>query len=313
MKKVVTAYLLVLITFTANTQNLDSLLNTVSGPENNKVFATFKANRIVNIQSIETVKSGTLDFSIAHRFGNMGGASNGGVHTLWGLDNSDDIRISFDYGVTENLQLGLARSKRNEDINGLAKWRFLTQTTTNKIPFSAVLYSSAAFTPVKEDLLYAGVDSSAVKKMSHRFNYCTQLLLARKFNWRLSLELFASYHHRNFVKAYVNPSNNAVDKNGIFSIGLGGRFKFTRRAGIVFDYVYNFSEFRTDNKLYPHYNPLGIGIEIETGGHVFTITFSNSKGIIENDFIPNTTDEWLKGGFKIGFNISRVFTIVKPK
>jgi len=291
---------------------LDSM-NSATPPPPEEVTATFKANKIINAHSIETVKGGTLDFRVTHRFGNIGGGSGGGAHTLWGFDNSDDIRISFDYGITDHLQVGFARSKRWENLDGSIKWRFLSQTTDNKMPISAVLYSIAAFSPVKEAELYLGVDTGIVKKDAHRLSYVTQLIIARKFNWRLSLELIGSYNHRNFVKNYQNTNNGAFDENGLASVGIGGRFKFTKRFSVIFDYFYNFSPYRTDNPSTPYYNPLGVGFEIETGGHVFTLNLTNARGIIENDFLPNTTDDWLQGGFKFGFNISRVFTIVKPK
>lgn len=297
-------------------QDLDSVLNAMNAsepPVKEKVAATFKANKIINAHSIETVKKGTLDFRVTHRFGNMGGGSGGGVHTLYGFDASDDIRISFDYGITDNFQIGVARSKRWENLDGSLKWRFMSQTTDNKSPLSIVLYSDAAFSPVKEDEFYLGVDSAVPHKMAHRLSYTTQLIIARKFNWRLSLELIGSYNHRNFVKNYQNPANAAFDANDLFSAGIAGRFKITKRFSLIFDYFHNFSPFRTGNTSIGYYKPLGIGFEIETGGHVFTLNFTNAKGIIENDFLPNTTDDWLKGGFKFGFNISRVFTVIKPQ
>ena len=302
--------------FPAHAQDLEAMMdsmNSSTSPVKEKVTATFKTNKIINAHSIETVKKGTLDFRVTHRFGNIGGASGGGAHTLYGFDASDDIRISFDYGLSDNLQIGFARNKRWENLDGSLKWRLLSQTTDNTTPVSIVLYSDAAFSPVKEDELYLGVDTNVVHKMAHRFVYTTQLIIARKFNWRLSLELIGSYNHRNFVKNYQNPENLAFDANDLFSAGIAGRFKLKKRFSIVFDYFYNFSPYRTGNTVTEFFNPLGLGFEIETGGHVFTLNFTNAKGIIENDFLPNTTDDWLKGGFKFGFNISRVFTIVKPK
>ena len=300
----------------ARAQDLEQMMDSMNSntpPVVEKVTATFKTNKIINAHSIETVKKGTLDFRVTHRFGNIGSGSGGGVHTLYGFDSSDDIRISFDYGICDNLQIGIARNKRWENLDGSLKWRFLSQTKESGSPISVVLYSNAAFSPVKEDELYLGVDSTVARKMAHRFSYTTQLIVARKFNWRLSLELIGSYNHRNFVKNYQNPDNGAFDANDIFSAGIAGRFKITKRFSFVFDYLYNFSKYRTGNSLTEYYNPLGLGFEIETGGHVFTLNFTNAKGIIENDFIPNTTDDWLQGGYKFGFNISRVFTIVKPK
>jgi hypothetical protein len=162
---------------------------------------------------------------------------------------------------------------------------------------------------VREEDFYAGVDAGVPHNFAHRMVYTSQLLIARKWNWRLSTELIGSYNHRNFVKAYS--FNGNLETNDIVSVGGALRFKLTKRFGIVMDYFHSFSAYRNGNDGYA--DPFGIGCEIETGGHVFTINFTNASAIIENDFIPNTTDRWSKGGYKFGFNISRVFTIVKPK
>jgi len=293
----------------AQTDDLEKLLDSISPPQDTKVSATFKATKLINAQSTETAKKGTLDFRITHRFGNSGGESGGGVHTLWGWDNSEDIRFSFDYGLTDKMHIGFARSKRQENLDGSFKWKMLSQTTDNKMPVTVTLFLDAAYTPVRETDLYAGIDSSVTHNVAHRFVYVSQLLIARKWNWRLSTELIASYNHRNLVKGYVYDGH--AETNDIVSVGGAIRFKLTKRFGLVMDYFHNFSPYRNGNPAYS--DPLGIGCEIETGGHVFTLNFTNASGIIENDFIPNTTDKWMKGGFKFGFNISRAFTIVRPK
>jgi len=107
----------------------------------------------------------------------------------------------------------------------------------------------------------------------------------------------------------INPDNDAAETNDLMSMGAGFRFMLTKRFGIIGDYYYTFSDYRKNNSANPFYNPLALGIEIETGGHVFHINFTNAAGIIENNYIPNTTDSWLKGGYKFGFNISRVFNL----
>lgn len=306
MRRILFASVLFSSFATLNAQD-DDLLKLVEEPEqkNEKVFATFKTTKIVNGQSIESVKKNTLDFRITHRFSDI--AVGGSGHTLWGFDNSTDIRYSFDYGITDQITIGVARSKFRELLEGYAKYRFLEQTTNNKIPLSIAVYTDMGFTPMTQTELYAGTDKSVEKKDVHRFSYFSQLILARKFNSWLSLQLMPSYHHRNFVRADVNPDNNAEETNGIVSLGVGGRLRFTKRMAIIFDYFYNFSQFRQNNSINPYYNPLAVGLEIETGGHVFHINFSNNGAISENNFIPYTQSNWLDGQFKFGFNISRVF------
>lgn len=297
----------------AQDEDLLALVKDTTAPDMSKspVYATFKTTRIINCQTIETVKKKTMDFRITHRFGNIGAASDGGGHTLWGFDESVDIRFSFDFGITDKLQLGVGRSKLNELLDGSLKWRFLEQTRNNKIPVSLCLYAAMGVTPQKENILYpANVIIPNKGNFAHRVNYFSQLIIARKFSEGFSLELLPSYHYRNFIVENVNFTNDsAKETNGLFTLGIGGRIKLTRRIAFIADYYYIFSKYRQGNESTPFENPLALGVEIETGGHVFHITFTNATGILENNLIPNTRDRWLKGGFKFGFNISRVFNL----
>lgn len=289
-----------------------SMLDSAGGKKTHEcVIATFKGSKIINMQSTETVKARTMDFSVTHRFGNIGNKSGGGVHTLYGFDASTDIRIGFDFGITDNLTLGIARSKAEEMIDGLVKYRLLCQTTDNHIPLSLAIFADAGYTPQPASQFYSGMVMNSDFKQNdiHRFSYTTQLLIARKFGWRFSLQLTPTYQHRNYVLGSINADNGASETNDLMSMGAGFRFKLTKRFAIIGDYYYTFSKYRTNNAANPFYNPLALGIEIETGGHVFHINLTNASGIIENNYIPNTTDSWLKGGYKFGFNISRVFNL----
>lgn len=280
-----------------------------------KVTATFKGGKVINMQSVETVKAKTLDFNVTHRFSNIGGASGGGPHTFFGLDNSTDIRIAFDFGITDKLTIGIGRSKQKEDIDGLAKYRIFSQTTDNHIPISITLYGDMSYSAQTESQFYKEVKTNSGLKHTdiHRFAYTGQVLIARKFSSSFSMEIVPTFQHRNFVIAYINENNGAAETNDLFSMGAGFRYKITKRFSIIADYYYTFSKYRTNNKLNPFYNPLALGIEIETGGHVFHINYTNASGIIENNYLPNTTDSWLKGGYKWGFNISRVFYLGHKK
>jgi hypothetical protein len=288
-----------------------SLLDSVgTKKKSERTIATFKGSKIIIAQTTETVKRGTMDFNVAHGFGNIGVQSNGGVHTLYGLDNIADVRIGFDFGITNDLTIGVGRSKQKELIDGLVKWRLLNQTTNNQIPFSLAIYCDMAYNPQQEGVFYSGVDlTSITKKSLHRFSTVSQLIIARKFNWRFSMELLPTYQHRNFVVGNINPENGSIETNDLLSLGAGLRLKLTNRFAIIADYYYTFSKFRENNTTAPYFPPLGLGFEIDTGGHIFHLTFTNCAGIIENNYIPNTTDDWLKGGYKFGFNISRVFNL----
>lgn len=317
LKRTFVAVAIITTSFSAFSQDdMLSLLDSTGGKKvHEKVIATFKDAKMINAQTIETVKAKTFVFNISHLFGNIGVQSNGGGHTLYGLDNVSDIRFAFDFGITDNLTIGVGRSKQSELLDGFFKYRILSQTTDNHIPFSLALYSDMSYNPQLATQFYSGAVTGPDFKQNdlHRFSYCTQLILARKFGWRLSVELLPTYQHRNYVLASINPDNLKGESNDLMSIGGGFRLKLTKRFAIIADYFYTFSDYRTNNSATPFYNPLAIGFEIETGGHVFHLNFTNASGIMENNFLPRTNDSWLKGGFKFGFNISRVFNMHHSK
>ncbi len=256
-----------------------------------KVIATFKGSKIINMQTNETAKKRNLDFRVNHLFGNIGKESGGGVHTLYGFDQSNDIRIGLHYGITDRLTTGLSRSKRNENLEALIKYRLLEQSTDGKIPLAITVFGNTTLTTKSDEL---------VEKFEHRLTYSALLIFARKFSSHFSFEIVPAFLHRNFVIEH--------DKNDLYSVGAGARYKFTRSTSIIVDYYY--TPERKD-LIEEHFNPLGIGFEIETGGHVFSLMFTNASGILENDFLANTTDDWGKGGFKFSFIISRMFRFGK--
>jgi hypothetical protein len=283
-----------------------NLLDQNEKPKNEPVLESFKTTRVINAQSTETVPKNAMDLRITHRFGNIGAASGGGYSSFYGMDNVANIRIAFEYGILENWMVGVGRSKTMGNIDAFTKWRFLTQTTNNKVPLSLAVYLNAAISPIKREIFYADVPVFK-NNILHRLSYTAQLIIARKFGNVGSLELLPTYVHRNYVKTYINPENGAGETNGLFALGAAARIKLTKRSSILVEYFYTFSEFRKNNPTRPYYQPISIGYEIETGGHVFHMNFSNAVGIIENDFVVNSPDTWNLGGFKWGFNISRVF------
>lgn len=311
---------ILLLTFLLNSSFIfsqDDLLDLVKeDPKNEpakKVYATFKTTKIVNSQNIETVKKRNIDFRVTHRFGNIYNSStnnalNDAAHNAFGLDNSTDIRTSFDYGITDNLTIGIGRSKYREMNDASIKWRFLNQTEDDKIPLTLCVYGNLGYTSMTTTNLYAGTIRPDKTNEAHRIQYCTQLLIARKFSNWLSLQIMPTYVHRNFIKQQVNTNNGKEDTNELLSLGIGGRIKITKRFALVADYFYNFSEFQKNNPA-GYYNPLGIGVEIETGGHVFHINYTNAPAIIGSSFLTSTQDTWTKGQIKLGFNISRWFAL----
>lgn len=300
MKKILLILFSVSINFAFAQDDIMSMLEEES-ETNDPVIATFKGVRLINANTIQTTKKETLEFRIVHRFGNISEASGGGSHTLWGLDNASNIRFSLDYGVMDNLMVGIGRSKTNEHIDGQAKYRFLSQKEKG-MPISAAYYVCMAYTPKADP-------ENQFEKQTYRMSYTHQVIVASKLASWASVEVLPTYLHRNYIVEYTNAGNDSKETNDLFALGFAGRFKFSKRGAFVIDYFYNFSEYRTDNPDDPYYNPLAMGVELETGGHVFTINVTNVPGIIENDFLVDSPDTWDDGGIKLGFTISRVFNL----
>ncbi|MFQ3326191.1 MAG: hypothetical protein ACJASM_000015 [Salibacteraceae bacterium] len=294
---------LALLVATFNLTAQDDLLDMLEAEEstkNYKVGPTWKTMKLVNLHSTSMVKKNGLDFRVTHRFGSIGEKSGGGVHNLYGLDISDDIRISFDYGITENLQIGIGRSKYSELIDASIKYKVLAQKE-RKAPLTIVVLGNIATTPQQ-------AADARYDDWLNTLSYFSQVIIARKLGDRLSFEFAPSLLYRNLVLKTTDIDGfTAKDENVNISLGFGGRFMITKRVGIIVDYMYTFSEYRSNYRPINYYDPFGVGVEIETGGHVFHITMTNAAGIVENNYIPNTTANWGDGGIKLGFNISRVF------
>ncbi len=282
------------LSFSARGQT-DSLMNAMErNSKSEPVTSTFKSSRIILSQTTTMVKKYDLDFKVAHRFGDIGGVDGGGK-TFLGLDNSSDIYIDFDYGISDRFNIGFGRSKYEQLLDLQLKYAALQQTIDNRIPLSIAFIAKTGFTPYK-------VSTNVFNDYSNRFSYVGQAILARKFSPNFSLQVSPTLLLRNLTAS-------PADEKSIFALGAAVRYKFTKRFGIVADYYHVFSDFRSNNTNTNFYDPLGLGIEIETGGHVFTMNFVNAKAIVENNFLPNSTSSWSKGQYRFGFTISRMFTL----
>lgn len=277
----------------ANTSDLTDLLKEEGKPEKEYVTATFKATRVINGQSNEGLGAGVLDFIILHRFGTL----NQGVEDFFGLDNAN-TRIGLDYGITNWLMVGVGRSSYQKEYDGFIKAKILRQTTDNSMPVSV---SYAGTMMVRTEKVNT-TDTVTPYYFSHRLCYANQVIIARKFNEWLSVQLTPSHVHYNLVK-------NTADDNDVLALGIGGRIKLTRRIALTGEWFYVLPGTKQPDT----YNSLSVGFDIETGGHVFQLHFTNSTGMSERTFIGQTTNDWGAGGIHFGFNLSRVFTIVKPK
>jgi hypothetical protein len=290
----------------------DSLENALQMPvEKSNVKATFKATKLINIQTNETIYKNEMDFRVDHRFGDIAGNA-GGIKNFFGLDQSTDIRIGFEYGISDRLSVGLARSKGagvvTQLYEGNLKYRLVEQTTDEKIPVSATLFGSTTIAAVK-----ASTDPTAANAFSgfqDRLTYVVQAVIARKFNSNFSMLVMPSYIHRNFTVF--------GDQNDMLAVSVGGRIKITKRMAFVADYTIPFRD--KDKKTYlentsgnQYYNTLGAGLEFETGGHIFHLNFTNATAIQESQFITDTDTSWLKGQYRWGFSIARRFSFDKKK
>ncbi|HEU4553307.1 MAG TPA: DUF5777 family beta-barrel protein [Chitinophaga sp.] len=293
-------------TMVCHAQDDLSKMFTDSSTAHQPVIGTFKSTRIIMGHSNETLKKHELDFRVAHRFGDAGGSFGGGK-TAFGLDNSTDIRIAFEYGITDDLMAGISRAKGSGDLSqifeGLAKYHLLRQTTDDHIPVSVTLFGNATVSTMTSN--DNPESASHFDQFTDRMTYVGQVIIARKFADLVSFTLSPTYVHRNRV--------GYMDMNNLFALGGSGRIKLSRRLAFIAEYYYPFRS-QSSKDYYKSqgvkfYNPLGVGLEIETGGHVFSVNFTNSTAILENQFIGETKSSWLQGQFRWGFNISRRFSL----
>lgn len=299
--------LLVPSALAAQEETLDSLVDIGSDPE--PIGPTFKSGNLINAKTVETIHKGELDFRVDHRFGDIAGGQ-GGVQNFFGLDNAADIRIGFDYGLTDNFNLGIARAKGATDVTQLyeinGKYKLMRQTSDDRLPLTV-----AAFGSVLASGMSASADPNSpasFRKFEDRLSYVGQLIIARKFSPGISFVVLPTYVHRNYTAF--------GDQNGLFAIGLGGRIKMSKRMAVVADYFLPFRN-SAQNTRFENirgaelYNALGIGLEIETGGHIFHLNFTNARAIQEAQFIPETISSWGDGQFRWGFSIARRFSLQK--
>jgi len=247
----------------------------------------FRDTRIVNGHSVETGAKGELKFVISHRFGSI----KGGLEEFYGLDQAT-IRLGLDYGIWDRLTVGIGRSSNEKTLDGYAKWKVLEQTEEGDMPLSVTLFSSVAMRTLDLDV------AEREYPFSSKFFYTYQLLLARKFSERFSLQLMPTLVHRNLVES-------REVSNDVLAFGAASRFQLTKMISWQVEYYY----ILPDQLLSVYQNSLSLGFDIETKSHVFQLHVSNSQGMIEKFFIGETRGDWLDGDIFFGFNISRNFQL----
>ena len=292
MKKT-TAFLLLLLLCTKIIIAQETDMINLVGPVTVKkeiVKNAFKSPRVIMGHSMEFLSKGTLDFRILHRFGSL----DKGINNFYGLDQAS-MRIGLDYGITNNLMIGIGRSTLKKEIDSYLKLALIRQSTgKRRFPFTVAVAGGATV-----NTLPTG-DPEKKYDIVNRMSYFGQLIIGRKFSEKLTLQLSPTIVHRNLVPLHTQP-------NDYYSLGVGGRYKLSKRLAFTFDYFYLFNGIIED----VNYHPLSVGFDIETGGHVFQLHFTNAMGMNERAFITETYNSWSARQISFGFNLSRVFQVVK--
>ena len=277
----------------AQEKSLLNMLNDSMAANKTKTYVsgTFKATHIVNTQTIESPARNNLNLIIQHRFGQL----NSGSYNFFGLDNAT-LRLGLDYGITDRLAVGIGRSSYLKTFDGYLKYKLLRQTESGGMPVSVSLLGSVQdYTQDMPQEVYLNA--------KYRTAYATELLIARKFSSRLSLQVTPTWLHYNLVPT-------VKDKNDVIAVGLGGRMKITNRMSIDAEYDVVPSNQVVSTTVH---NSFSLGWDIETGGHVFQLVFSNSQSMLESQYLTQTPGTWGKGDIYFGFNISRNFNLKKKK
>ena len=248
-------------------------------------FSTFKGTRTINGQSIETRKKKTMVFIISHRFGKM----SDGVSELFGLDQAN-VRFGLDYSISDDFTVGIGRSSFQKVYDGYLKYKILKQSSKSPITITA-------FTDLSVQTLKAPEGSSI--DFGHRLSYAHQILIARKFSKRFSFQLSPTLIHQNLT---TTPDS----ENDTYAMGFAARYKLSKRVSLNSEYFWRMNN-RTEN----YYDAFALGVDIETGGHVFQLHITNAQSMVATGFVPGTTGNFFDGNIHLGFNVTRAFSFGK--
>ncbi|MDB5023805.1 MAG: hypothetical protein JWP78_1560 [Mucilaginibacter sp.] len=269
----------------------DSLFTAMNGDKKEEPVTVFESSRLILSQTTETVKKKNFNFLVIHRFGDFAGKAGGGKY-FYGLDDVADVYIGFEYGLTNNLNIDLGRSTIPV-IGGLVdlelKYAVLHQTNDGSSPLAITVIGETGLRP------YNSFDN-----FSDRLSYFTQAIFSRRFSHTFSLQVAPSLVHNN-----LPIPNTPASGQDIFSVSATARLKVTKLMGIVVDYAHPFSSYRNGANGFS--DPLGFGIQVVTGGHVFTLNITNSRAVSEINYLSNTTSDYARGQYRLGFTISRMF------
>ena len=295
-----------------------SLFDEPSAPVAEKVQYAFKTTKVVNLQSLELIDPGVFDFKMSHRFGAMNGGAaafnSEDAVNAFGFDVAT-IRFGGEYGVNENLMVGLGRYnvKSEKGVDAYVKYRLMHQTSDNKKPLSILLLGAVDYKNTQYDRTIIGIAGPVTMAWGipgkQRLSYVGQVIVGKKvnddFSWILSPTVVVS----GMSDRYDAPSESFVSSGTAktqFALGMGFRNKLSSRTSLNMEYI------PILNGNGDFYNSFSVGFDVETGGHVFQFDFTNSVGMNESMFITRNTDRWGAAGVRLGFNLHRVFTVVDP-
>jgi hypothetical protein len=288
--------------------DLMSMLDEEQGKEPVYTMATFKASRLINGQTIETISKNHLNFWISHRFGAV---NSGFIANFFGLDEAK-IRLGLEYGLTDRWLVGAGRSSLEKTYDLYTKYKVLRQSNT--VPITVTAMAGWGINTMPTGYIMESGSPMKFNNNIERYSYWSQLLVARKFNEKLSLQLMPTLIHVNKVEDPSIP-------NQLFALGAGGRYKLSQRITLSAEYYYTLRELEDEDDdddydanggiPYPYRNALSFGVDIETGGHVFQFHLTNARGMVEKQFIGQNVGAWGKGDIFYGFNIARTFSLDK--
>ena len=295
-----------------------SLFDEPSAPVAEKVQYAFKTTKVVNLQSLELIDPGVFDFKMSHRFGAMNGGAaafnSEDAVNAFGFDVAT-IRFGGEYGVNENLMVGLGRYnvKSEKGVDAYVKYRLMHQTSDNKKPLSILLLGAVDYKNTQYDRTIIGIAGPVTIAWGipgkQRLSYVGQVIVGKKvnddFSWILSPTVVVSGMSDRYDAGSESFVSSGTAKTQ-FALGMGFRNKLSSRTSLNMEYI------PILNGNGDFYNSFSVGFDVETGGHVFQFDFTNSVGMNESMFITRNTDRWGAAGVRLGFNLHRVFTVVDP-
>jgi hypothetical protein len=248
----------------------------------------FRIGSLTGMSTVTTLEARNLNSLIMHNFGLV----SSGIEEFYGLDQNAAVRLGFDYGVTDKLTIGIGRTSVEDNVDLRAKYLIIEQLESDKIPVQIAIKGDIGINTQKNTQF----DDFTFQE---RLNYFASVMIARKFNKKLSLQIAPMVAHFNTVKI---EQAGVIPENTHFGLGVGGRYAFDERKAITLEFLPVVGE-RSPGT----FNHFAIGYEIETGGHVFQMFFMSGKWFTEQHLLARTNTDFFEGDFRLGFNINRVF------